>query len=582
MTSTIPETSRLAALTKLDLLDTRAEPRFDRFTRLAALTFGVPIALISLVDEKRQWFKSRCGLDIEQTDRSIAFCSHTVAQRGMLVVEDTATDPRFADNPLVKGAPHVRFYAGQPVYCDGQAVGTLCIADRNPRRFDDQQRRALRDLAELVEVELNQARAATARLMAEQVLKSLNAELEKRVAQRTAELEARFADLSAEIAQRKVAEMLLRDAQSWNRTIVATSYSAFVGADAEGRIIEWNPAAERIFGWSRLEAVGRALAELIVPAELRAAHTAGIRRFLATGTSRIVDRQVELPALTPSGRRIAVEMRVGACEWQGRRCIGAFIDDVSERNRTRQQLEEKQELLDAVLESIDVAVVACDAAGSLSLFNKKARMLHGLDRDCVKSPDWSSHYSLYEADGHTPLPTDEVPLVRVLRGEVVREQAIAVAPASRPAATLLASGRPLRSTNGRARAAGRERTAPARRHGRHDDRGRHGVRRRLRPAHADGNGRPRAVCGQERRPSHVRDPAHGRIRLRHRQYSRRSREGGNPRRADAVQAKLGSPPSRGRRSKGISRNRAERPYISSRSSRRSISCSPSWATAALK
>jgi diguanylate cyclase (GGDEF)-like protein/PAS domain S-box-containing protein len=450
MTSTIPETSRLAALAALDLLDTRPEPRFDRFTRLAALTFGVPIALITLVDENRQWFKSRCGLDVEETPRSVAFCGHVVAQRDMLVVEDAALDPRFADNPLVKGEPYIRFYAGQPLFCDGHAVGTLCIVDRNPRRFDEHQRQCLRDLADLVDVELNQARVTTARVMAEQALKSLNAELEQRVARRTAELEARLGELSAEAAQRKAAETSLRDAQSWNDTIVATSYSAFVGADGEGRIMEWNAAAERIFGWSRGEAVGRPLAELIVPEELRAAHAAGMERFLATGVSTVVDRRIELPALTANGRRLTVEMRVGAYEWQGRRCVGAFLDDVSERNRTRQQLEEKQELLDAVLESIDVAVVACDAEGNLTLFNKKARMLHGLGQECVTSSDWPTYYSLFEADGHTPLPADEVPLARVLRGEVVREQAMTVAPAGRPAATLLASGRPLRSKSGRA------------------------------------------------------------------------------------------------------------------------------------
>jgi diguanylate cyclase (GGDEF)-like protein/PAS domain S-box-containing protein len=450
MTSTISETKRLAALAALDLLDTRPEPRFDRYTRLAAMTFGVPIALITLVDEQRQWFKSRCGLDADETPRAIAFCSQAVAQRDMLVVEDAALDPRFADNPLVKGDPHIRFYAGQPVFCDGHAVGTLCIVDRNPRSFDARQRQSLRDLADLVEVELNQARVATARVMAEQALKSLNAELEQRVAQRAAELEARLVELSAEAAQRKAAELSLRDAEAWNRTIVATSYSAFIGADADGRIMEWNPAAERIFGWNRAEALGRPLAELIVPEELRAAHIAGMARYLATGASNVVDRQVELPALTASGRRITVEMKVGAYEWQGRRCVGAFLDDVSERNRTRQQLEEKQELLDAVLESIDVAVVACDADGNLTLFNKKARMLHGLDRECVKSPDWSSHYSLYEADGHTPLAPADVPLARVLRGEVVREQAMSVAPAGRAPVTLLASGRPLKSSSGRA------------------------------------------------------------------------------------------------------------------------------------
>lgn len=444
------ETARLAALTALDLLDTRPEPRFDRYTRLAAMTFGVPIALISLVDDKRQWFKSRCGLDVPETPRSAAFCSHAVALRDMLVVEDTAADVRFADNPLVKGEPHIRFYAGQPVFCDGEAVGTLCIIDRNPRRFDAAQRQALRDLADLVETELNQARVATARVMAEQALKSLNADLEARVARRTAELETRLAELSEQVTQRQAAETSLRDAESWNRTIVATSYSAFVGADPEGRITEWNPAAERVFGWPRAAALGRPLADLIVPPEFRAAHAAGMRRFLETGVSRVVDKRIELPALTASGQRITIEMKIGGYEWQGRRCVGAFIDDVSERNRTRQQLEEKQELLDAVLESIDVAVVACDADGNLTLFNKKARTLHGVDSTSVPAAEWSAYYSLCEADGHTPLALDQVPLLRVLRGETVHQQAMTVAPAGQPAARILASGRPLKSMSGRA------------------------------------------------------------------------------------------------------------------------------------
>jgi GAF domain-containing protein len=105
------EHTRINALESLGVLDTPAEQRFDRFTRLAAMTFGVPIALVSLVDQNRQWFKSRCGLDVAETPRSIAFCSHAVALGEMLVIEDSAGDARFAHNPLVTGAPHIRFYA---------------------------------------------------------------------------------------------------------------------------------------------------------------------------------------------------------------------------------------------------------------------------------------------------------------------------------------------------------------------------------------------------------------------------------------------------------------------------------------
>jgi len=312
-TYTHAEQARLAALAELQILDTPSEERFDRFTRLAAMTFGVPIALVSLVDQDRQWFKSCAGLGVHETPRSVSFCSHAVEAREMLVVEDAVRDPRFADNALVTGEPGIRFYAGQPVYSEGQAVGTLCLIDRAPRRFDDAQRQVLRDLATLVEVELNHMKAVTARMLAEQALKSLNTELEHRIAARTAELEAQVAE--------------------------------------------------------------------------------GIR--------------------------------------------------------VRQQLEEKQELLDAVLESIDVGVVACDASGNLTMFNRTARAFHGQDLKAVSAADWPRYYSLFQADGATPMAMDEVPLVRALKGEVVRDGAMVIAPHGHAPYTLMASGRPLRNAQGK-------------------------------------------------------------------------------------------------------------------------------------
>jgi len=443
------EQDRLKALESLDVLDTPAEHRFDRFTRLAALTFGVPIALVTLVDGSRQWFKSRCGLDMAETPRSVAFCSHTVAQGEMLVIEDATQDPRFAANPLVTGEPFVRFYAGQPLFSDGQPVGTLCIVDRVPRRFDAEQRQALRDLADLAEAELNHVRMATARLMAEQALKALNAQLEQRVAERTAELERKLGELSLETGRRKEAEASLQHSEEWNRTIVSTSYNGFIGADAEGRIIEWNPSAERIFGWPRTHALGRKLSELIVPAALRAAHVAGMRRCIETGHGPVLNSKLELPALTASGRQITVEMTISSYEWKGQRCFGAFMNDISERIRTRQQLEEKQELLDAVLESIDVGVVACDAVGNLSLFNRAARGIVGRDMKTIAPAEWSQYYAMYHVDGRTPLAMDEIPLVRALKGETVRDEAIVIAPDAAAPHSLLVSGRPLRSASGR-------------------------------------------------------------------------------------------------------------------------------------
>src|SRR5476649_243946 len=130
------ETQRLLELHQLCLLDTAPEHRFDRVTRLARRLFDVDFAIVSLVDAERQWFKSKQGLAVSETGRDVSFCGHAILQEQVLAVEDALRDPRFADNPLVTGAPHIRFYAGVPVKGPaGHPVGTLCVIGIRPRRF---------------------------------------------------------------------------------------------------------------------------------------------------------------------------------------------------------------------------------------------------------------------------------------------------------------------------------------------------------------------------------------------------------------------------------------------------------------
>ena len=149
------ETCRLQSLHSLRILDTEPEERFDRITRLAKRVFGVPIALVSLVDGHRQWFKSRQGLDAHETPREISFCGHAVAQGELLVVENAALDGRFRDNPLVTGAPRIRFYAGCPLKVpNGSTLGTLCIIDTSPREFSGEDRALLQGLGTMIEDEL--------------------------------------------------------------------------------------------------------------------------------------------------------------------------------------------------------------------------------------------------------------------------------------------------------------------------------------------------------------------------------------------------------------------------------------------
>ena len=155
------EKERLASLYNLGILDTPTEERFDRITQTAKEIFDVPIALITIIDVNRQWFKSCIGLDIKETPRGVSFCGHAILQKEPFIIPDATKDERFADNPLVTGSPHVIFYAGIPIATiDGNNVGTLCIIDNKPREFSKQQINLLKNLAAWAEIELNSKNVA--------------------------------------------------------------------------------------------------------------------------------------------------------------------------------------------------------------------------------------------------------------------------------------------------------------------------------------------------------------------------------------------------------------------------------------
>ena len=152
------EVRRLSALRALGVLYTPAEERFDRITRLASRLLGVPISVISLVDATSQWFKSARGLEATETSRAVSFCGHGILGDGTMVVPDARSDPRFSDNPLVTGEPHIRFYAGHPLRGpDGSKLGMLCAIDRQPRQPTPADLELLRDLAGWAESELRVA-----------------------------------------------------------------------------------------------------------------------------------------------------------------------------------------------------------------------------------------------------------------------------------------------------------------------------------------------------------------------------------------------------------------------------------------
>ena len=207
------EQDRLAALKRYKILDTPPEIAFDNIVKIAAQICDVPIALISLVDEDRQWFKAAKGLDTNETPREIAFCDHAIRQQDVLIVADAAADGRFSSNPLVTDDPHLRFYAGAPLETsDGFPLGTLCVLDRTPRELTDDQVFALKALAHQVMIQI----------------------------------EYRWA-----LEQKRASE-------ERNRLILesATDYG-IISMDLNGLVTSWNEGAHRIFGWSEQEMFGR-------------------------------------------------------------------------------------------------------------------------------------------------------------------------------------------------------------------------------------------------------------------------------------------------------------------------------------
>ncbi|MGB5694816.1 MAG: GAF domain-containing protein, partial [Polyangiales bacterium] len=225
------EAERLKSLESYRVMDTPPEGAFDDLTTLVARILNVPIALVSLVDADRQWFKSRYGLDAPETPRDVSFCGHVVAEQELLVVPDALADERFHDNPLVTGEPRVRFYAGVPLTTpDGYVLGTLCAIDHDARAVTDQQLDTLKILGRQVADQLELRRQL---LLTRDALAGLG------------ESEARLA------------------------TVFDTAVDAIITIDENGVIERVNAAVERLLGYAPVELVGEH-AGLIVPPRHRA------------------------------------------------------------------------------------------------------------------------------------------------------------------------------------------------------------------------------------------------------------------------------------------------------------------------
>ena len=268
----------------------------------------------------------------------------------------------------------------------------------------------------------------------EQGLRELNATLETRVAERTTELHQAVEET--------------RKGEQRVKAIIDTALDAFIGADAQGRITDWNPRAEEIFGWTREEALGKTITESIVPPRFRAAHEAGMRRFAAAGNAGVIGKRLQMSAVRRDGSEFPVEMTIGLINAGDGAFLGAFIQDISVRKGIEDELARERELLDAVLDSIDVGVVVCSSQGEITMFNRAAREIHGLPPVSLPPAQWGEHFGLFCTDGVTPLAPHEIPLQRALRGELVDNTELTVKPVEGAPRFLFASGRALHGKDG--------------------------------------------------------------------------------------------------------------------------------------
>lgn len=281
------EQERLAALQALELLDSPAEAMFDHITALAAEICDTPIALISLIDTQRQWFKSRVGLDAEQTAREVAFCAHAVHADAPLEVDNALEDARFRDNPLVTSEPHIRFYAGVPLHdSQGLALGTLCVIDRQPRQLDNHQRTQLQHLAQL-----------------------------------TGEL------FELRLQARRQAEQ-----SAMHQAMLDNAGSAVLVLDPQGRVLRSNHEAQQLLGYPPEDLKDQYLPQLLL-------EPGQYERLCAASTAGPQSTEGQMRAR--SGQSLPVRLNLSPIRAEGQPLQGYLLvaNDLSQREEARQRLQ---------------------------------------------------------------------------------------------------------------------------------------------------------------------------------------------------------------------------------------------------
>ncbi|WP_020469992.1 sensor domain-containing diguanylate cyclase [Zavarzinella formosa] len=306
------EAARLQALYSFDILDSEAEQAYDDITRLAARLCNTPITVVSLIDGHRQWFKSKVGLDASETPLDVAFCTHTILEHETVIVPDATKDPRFCDNPLVTGAPDIRFYAGaQLTTPDGFNLGTLCVVDMIPREFTPEQKADLEALARQV--------------MAQFVLRR------------------QVAELKAASAARQAADEAIRESEGRYRDLFDSMQELVQSVDVNGKLIYANRSWREKLGYTQEEAAALNLSQIVHPDEQPRAKQM-FQRAITGEKFRNVDGKL----ITKTGATLSVEVDFHFIFKDGQPFASRTIfRDVTEKKNLENLMTEYQRELEA-------------------------------------------------------------------------------------------------------------------------------------------------------------------------------------------------------------------------------------------
>ncbi len=314
------EADRIAALRRYQILDTSPEEAFDRITRMAATCLEVPVSLVSLVDESRQWFKSHHGIDAEEIPREIAFCAHTIMGDQPMVIEDATADPRFANNPLVTTDPNIRFYAGAPLIThDGFKLGSLCVFDQQPRTLSGEQHNVLKDLAALV-VDAMELRLAGKRA-------------------------------SDEIVNKEQEAQALYRSTIFIQSVLDNAVDGIITIDQHGMIESYNRAAEHLFGYTVAELAGKGL-KLLMPEPYYSEYTGYMQNCACTDDTSVSGITREITGLRKDGSSFQMEVAISTLRMDNRIVFTGFVRDITQRHAVEAKLNEFKNTLDQTLDCV--------------------------------------------------------------------------------------------------------------------------------------------------------------------------------------------------------------------------------------